>query len=574
MLRHSVQRRVKERFVHTGAINRLGSVECEPLFFGNPPRVCRVSQETRLTAGHLNVYKLHVLSFEAQTDWTYPVDRAPHGGSEGKLILKQSSRRDFLKLSASSFAFAGAGSSVLVPLTTDRTIPSASGSAQDGGDPLSDIAVWHTDAERRFAPGSPIRWQAASAATGGDSIRLVLANKFQTILGFGGCFSDAACYQISQLEPPAREKLLHDLFHPTAMGLSVCRTCVGAADSAASLYSYDEGDEDPELKRFTIDHDRAYILPLLRQVRKINPDLFLFAAPWSPPGWMKWNKSMLGGSMNRKYLSAYANYLAKFLQGYAAEGVPVQAITAQNEIDTDQHGQMPACTWSQECETEFIVEHLGPLLEKLNSPTQIWILDHNYVYWGRVISELDNPDFRRYAKSVAWHGYVGEPEMMSKVISAHPDVEMHFTEGSTDYNDPHYQDDWTKWGTIYSAVLTNWCRSAIAWNIATDENGKPNIGPYPCGGILIINSHKQQVTYSGQYWALAHFSRSMKRGARRFESQCQASNLKHLAVENPDGEKVLVLTNAGPARTVEVCQGLRSALVLLLDNSMATLVWK
>jgi glucosylceramidase len=283
---------------------------------------------------------------------------------------------------------------------------------------------------------------------------------------------------------------------------------------------------------------------------------------------------MLGGSMSRQYLSSYAQYLLKFLQAYATEGVPIQAITTQNEIDTDQHGQMPACTWSQECETEFIIEHLGPLFEKTNTPTKIWILDHNYVYWGRVISELDDPNFRRYANSVAWHGYTGEPSMMSKVHASHPEAKMYFTEGSTDYNDPHYQDDWTKWSKIYTDVLSNWCQCAVAWNIATDEHGKPNIGPYPCGGILIIDSRTQEIIRSGQYWALAHFSRTIRRGAQRFECQSQASDLGHLAVENPAGEKVLVLTNVGAARTIQLNQGVSSAIVPMKENSIATLVWK
>ena len=346
------------------------------------------------------------------------------------------------------------------------------------------------------------------------------------------------------------------------------------ADSAATLYSYDDGDADPDLRRFSIDHDREYILPILRRVHSINPDVFYFSSPWSPPGWMKWNKSMLGGSMSRQYLASYAQYFLKFIQAYGAEGVPIRAITTQNEIDTDQHGQMPACTWSQECETEFITDHLGPLFEKNNYPAKIWILDHNFVYWGRVISELDNPDFRRYVNSVAWHPYTGDPSMMSKVHAAHPEVEMYFTEGSTDYNDPHYQDDWTKWSKTYTDVLTNWCRAAVAWNMATDERGKPNIGPYPCGGILIINPHTQEIVRSGQYWALAHFSRTIRRGARRFESQSQAANLGHVAVENPDGQNVLVLTNLGAARTVELNHGLSSANIPMEENSLATLVWK
>jgi glucosylceramidase len=484
---------------------------------------------------------------------------------------QKSSRRKFLKNSA--FSLGAAASASLAPTTEAEHLDTAFPSAEESLRPVSEITVKVTNGKERFANGQPIQWQTISTPPPGDSIRLMVANKFQDILGFGGCFSDASCYLINKLNPSTRQEFLHDLFHPSRMGLNVNRTCIGACDSAAKLYSYDEGEDDPELKRFSIDHDREYILPVLRKVREINPEVFYFSSPWSPPGWMKWNKSMLGGSMSRQYLSSYAQYLLKFLQGYAAEGVPIQAITPQNEIDTDQHGQMPACTWSQECETEFITDHLGPLFEKTNTRTKIWILDHNYVYWGRVISELDDPQFRRYVNSVAWHGYVGEPAMMSKVHAAHPETEMYFTEGSTDYNDPHYQDDWAKWSITYTAVLNNWCRAATAWNIATDERGKPNIGPYPCGGIVIINPNTQEIIRSGQYWALAHFSRGIERGARRFESQSEAANLGHVAVENPGGQKVLILTNPGPKRTVQVCQGLSSATVSLEENSIATLAW-
>jgi glucosylceramidase len=124
----------------------------------------------------------------------------------------------------------------------------------------------------------------------------------------------------------------------------------------------------------------------------------------------------------------------------------------------------------------------------------------------------------------------------------------------------------------YTDVLNPWCRAGVAWNMATDERGKPNIGPYPCGGISIIDPHGQEVVRSGQCWALAHFSRPIRRGARRFESQSAASNLAHVAVENPSGEKVVILTNLGAPRTIQLNQGLSSATVPLEENSIATLV--
>src|SRR3954469_25137556 len=277
------------------------------------------------------------------------------------------SRRNFLKTAAGAIG----ASPFYLPSAAAPLLANSSSAASSA--PRGDISVWNTNSKLRFAAGPPIVWQATAAQPPNtdatttafpDAVRLVPENKFQDILGFGGCFTDASCYLISQLRQPLRDQLLHEMFHPAEMGLSVNRTCIGSADSAATLYSYDESDTpDPDLKRFSIDQDRAYILPILKQVREMNPEVFYFSSPWSPPGWMKWNKSMLGGAMSRQYLASYAKYLLKFIQAYAAEGVPIQAISIQNELDTDQHGQMPACIWSQECETEFISEHLGPLLE-------------------------------------------------------------------------------------------------------------------------------------------------------------------------------------------------------------------
>src|SRR5205085_9013938 len=126
---------------------------------------------------------------------------------------------------------------------------------------------------------------------------------------------------------------------------------------------------------------------------------------------------------------------------YAAEDVVVQAITPQNEVDTDQDGRMPACIWPQEYEIEF-VRSLGPALKQNGLSTQIWILDHNYNLWGRASCTLDDPADRQYSNAVAWHGYYGTPEMIAKVRENHPDASMHWTEGGPDYTSPDYQTDW------------------------------------------------------------------------------------------------------------------------------------
>jgi len=148
---------------------------------------------------------------------------------------------------------------------------------------------------------------------------------------------------------------------------------------------------------------------------------------------------------------------------------------------------------------------------------------------------------------------------------------MHWTEGGPDYTDPGYSSDWCKWAGTFSDVLGNWCRSITAWNLALDERGQPNIGPFPCGGAVTINSQTREITRSGQYWAFVHYSSVIRRGARRFDSQAPVANLQHVALENPDGQQVLVVTNPGAAKTVEIRLASMSVSVALNTNSVTTL---
>jgi glucosylceramidase len=194
--------------------------------------------------------------------------------------------------------------------------------------------------------------------------------------------------------------------------------------------------------------------------------------------------------------------------------------------------------------------------------------------WGRAICSLEDDKLRKYANAIAWHGYVGSPDMMSRVHDAYPDAEMHWTEGGPDYRDPAYLTDWAKWGGTFSGIFRNWCRSITSWNLALDEQGRPNIGPFPCGGVVTIHSQTREITRSGQYWAFAHYSRAIRRGARRFDSQGAAVDLQHVAFENTDGEQVLVVSNPGAPRTLEVRLQNLSASVPLKSNSVTTMTWR
>jgi glucosylceramidase len=481
------------------------------------------------------------------------------------------SRREFLKTTAVTAAFAAIGGKAdASPFASFQTAA-----------PRPEIEVFVTDAARRHQLAPSLRWAEARAASAGNTLVIDPEKKAQPVLGFGGALTDAACYVISQLPESPRDELLNELFGATGMAFSVCRTCIGSSDYSRNIFSYDEGERDPQLARFSIAHDRDYILPTLRAARKINPDLFLLSSPWSPPGWMKDNNSMLGGTIRRSDMKVYANYIVKFLQGYQGEGVEINAVTPQNEVDTDQDSRMPACLFPQEAEVQYVGEMLGPAIQQAGLRTRIWLIDHNYNLWGRAICELDDEKLSRVTKAIAWHGYLGTPELVRKVAEVHPDAEMYWTEGGPDITDPNYAADWSAWSRKFAGILRNGMRSIIAWNVALDEHGKPNIGPFSCGGVVTLHSQSHEITRSGQYWAFAHYSRHIHRNAviigselNAVPSAANAAGVDHVAAMNPDGSYVLVLTNTGASpQQMEARVGNFTTHLDVGADSVATLRW-
>jgi glucosylceramidase len=471
-------------------------------------------------------------------------------------------RREFMKLSA-----AGA-------IAASLAVDAAAAPTTEG--PKGDIAIWQTAGSARHAAQQAAKWSAQRKQTA-HVIEIDPNREFQSVLGFGAALTDAACFTINRLAPDARKQLLHELFHPSELGFNISRVCIGSSDYATKQYSYSEGaDPDPELKRFSIDHDKAYILPILRETRAVNPDMWLMATPWSPPAWMKFNGSMLGGTMRKKWLETYSRYFEKFLDAYAAEGVRINSVTSQNEVDTDQDGRMPACTWPQEIEIEFVRDFLGPKMASAKNPADIWILDHNYNLWGRVLDFLEDEKARPFVKGIAWHGYVGTPDAMTKVQEKHPDLGQFFTEGGPDFEKPGYETEWTKWAGDFTDILRNRARSIIAWNYALDETGKPNLVPFQCAGLVTVDSKTAAITRSGQYWAFAHFSRHIRRGAKIVASSTKgtAPELQHVVARNSDNSFAAVVTNKGKAAAdVSLQLGASSVDVNVPADSITTLTW-
>jgi len=486
--------------------------------------------------------------------------------------MARDTRRGFLK----------AASATAAALAVSRGIPAWGGEASTSGP----VRVWGTFRDRRYESAQSLAWKPVTSVAA-DAIALDPGTTKQEILGFGGAMTDATCYVISQMPEGARRDLMHDLFAPGEMALNVCRTCIGASDYSRNVYSFDESPEpDPEMKKFSIDHDKEYILPVLREARKANPEMFLFSSPWSPPGWMKPNGSMLGGGMRKRSFPYYARYFMKFLESYKADGVAIDAVTVQNEVDAEQDGRMPACLWAQEEEMEFVKLHLGPALQKAGMPTKIWVLDHNYSLWGRAIGELSDPAVYDFVDGIAWHGYVGEPSAMTRVHNAFPAKHAYWTEGGPDITAPDYQTDYAKWADAFNGILRNWARCITSWNVVLDEKGKPNIGPFPCGGVVTIENGTHKVTRSGQYWAFAHYSKHVRRGAKVFATngvgqgeaggsaeKGSAGGVSHVGFRNPDGSYVVVLANRGAERQVQLVLGSSAVDVDLPADSVHTLQW-
>ena len=476
--------------------------------------------------------------------------------------MKNGSRREFLKSAAATAA--------AVAITSRTPVWAAQ--------PTSPVKVWGTFRDQRHTQLAPLAWKTPSEVAA-NAIQLDVAATRQEILGFGAAITEASAYVLSRLSQAERAPVMHDLFAPDAMALNVCRTCIGSSDYATRVYSYDESTEpDPELKKFSIDHDREFYLPILREARAASPELFLFSSPWSPPGWMKPNNSMLGGAMRVQSFDPYARYFIKFLEAYKAEGVEVNAVTVQNETDAEQGGRMPACLWAQEQEMEFAARFLAPAIRNAGLKTKIWVLDHNYSLWGRAIDELSDPSVYAAADGIAWHGYVGKPDAMTRVHEAFPEKNAYWTEGGPDITQPDYQTDYTNWADQFNGILNNWARSITSWNVALDEKGKPNVGPFSCGGLITVDNSTHKITRSGQYWAFAHYSQHVKCGARVFATNglgdtATGSPISHAGFRNPDGSYVVVLANKGSDRQIELLMKDQALTVNLPADSVHTLQW-
>ena len=413
------------------------------------------------------------------------------------------------------------------------------------------------------------------------TIDLDAAEPRQEMLGFGVSLTDASAWLLSELRPDRREKLLRHLFGPAGIGLSIVRLNVGSSDYATALYNYNDAAGDVRMELFSVARDDRYLIPMFKEIRAVRPDLYTFASTWSCPGWMKTSGAMCGGALRDDCLPAFANYLVAYLKAYRRRGVTVDALTVNNEPDTDQDGGCPACLISGKQEAELAGRLLPSRLKAAGLSTDIWILDHNYDLWERVLGQLRDPEVRANVAAVAWHPYAGKPEMIEKVRAEFPDVVFHMTENGPSLARWDRRDAFWWSRNIFDA-LNHGCSSYCGWNLCLDQDGQPNAGHFACGGFVELDSRQLDKTAfkaSAQCVAIGHVAPYVKRGAHLLATGAWSKDgdVVGAAFRNPDGTLVLVCaashTEKTNRRSVQVkCRGQYLALRLPVRAGSLTTV--
>jgi len=406
------------------------------------------------------------------------------------------------------------------------------------------------------------------------------AVKYQEMDGFGASLTDSSAWLISQkLSEAQRAQLLEMLFDPKkGIGLSILRQPMGASDFALQRYTYDDlppGQTDPDMKLFSIDHDRAYIIPLLRQSLALNPNLKIIGSPWSPPGWMKTSGSTFEGTLLPGAFAPLAEYFVKYVQAYEASGVPIFAVTPQNEplnIPNDYAGM----GMSAGEQSKFVRENLGPAFRDSGIKSKILVFDHNWNQIEFPITVLDDPKAAAFAAGTAIHCYGGTVTAQSELHNRFPEKGIWLTECSGG--------EWQKGKLLQEAMeliigaTRNWAKSVVLWNLALDQEHKPYLGGCKtCRGVVTIDhsSSPTKVIPNVDFTALAHASKFVAPGAVRIQSNTfDQDSLESVAFRNPDGSIVLIVLNSGGAPTPFNISWKRTYASYRLDPaSVATFRW-
>jgi len=405
--------------------------------------------------------------------------------------------------------------------------------------------------------------------------------QFQEIEGYGAALTGSSAYLFHRiLMPDARQRLIEDLFTPdSGIGLSYLRLTIGASDFSLSDFTYDDvapGQTDFELEKFSLSQDTLDVVPVLKEILKVVPNIYLLGSPWSPPAWMKTSASLKGGRLKQECYPVYAQYFVKYVQAMQANGIRIDAITPQNE-PLYATASYPCMLMEAADQNKFVRDHLGPAFQQNGLDVKIIVYDHNWDRPDYPIDILNDQETRKYVTGSAFHAYAGDVSAMSLVHQAHPDKALYFTEISGGDWATNFSDN-LLWNmkNILIGTANNWSKNALFWNLALDENhGPKNNGCSNCRGVVTITS-QGQIYKNEEYYSLAHFSKFVRPQAIRILSRIdqQLMNIDAVAFQNKDSSKVLIVANYGDSyKTFTVQQNQKSFSYSIAPKSVATIIW-
>lgn len=408
-----------------------------------------------------------------------------------------------------------------------------------------------------------------------QSITVDENTRFQTIEGFGASLTDSAAWLISRLPDSERNVLMQRLFgfEDGSAGISFLRMPLGASDLARNHYTYDDAaSPDADLSGFSISHDLEYIIPVATQAKSINSGLKFLGSPWSAPAWMKTSNSLYGGKLNQAYYPAYATYFRKIADSFRENGVPLHAITVQNE-PLFEPSNYPGMKFEWYDELNFVRDHLAGRLA--GTGVNILTFDHNWDrdwYPDAVMKEGS----ALYAGS-AWHCYAGSVSAMGSLHAKYPDKDNYLTEcsGTLDGNDFGSHIRWNM-QNMFIGGTKNWAKTVLLWSLALDHSGNPHTGGCGnCRGVVSINPENGDVTYNEEFYTIAHFARFVWPGASRVASTDSSDGtFIASAFVNLDGHKAVVVLNQGSsAASFKLIWNGKSISHSLPPSGVATVFW-
>lgn len=346
--------------------------------------------------------------------------------------------------------------------------------------------------------------------------------KYQEIDGFGFALTGGSAQHIINMSTENRTNLLHELFDPTeGIGISTIRLTLGASDLNSFVFSYDDmpkGKEDFALSNFSLGQDLVDVVPVMKEILKINSNIHIISSPWSAPAWMKTNGDSHGGKLRKECYGVYADYFVKYIDAMAKHGIKIDAITIQNE--SLNSGNTPSMPWDPMEQAKFVSDFLGPKFERAGLNTRIIIFDHNCDRPDYPLTIFNDPKAAKYVAGSAFHHYRGDLSAMSYVHEVRPDKNIYFTEQMTiESSDSESIDIASAVNRLIIGVTRNWSRDVILWNLAANSLNEPhtdNGGCTMCQGAVTIDDDR--VIRNIAYYVIAHASKFIRPGSKRIFS--------------------------------------------------------